>query len=90
MKNSKLILGIFIVSCVILSSCLSNNIPYPRIQPNFTSFTADGPKQVAAIDTVNRTISLRLEENTDIQNVNITGYTISPAEAYVLGNDIKG
>lgn len=90
MKNSKLILGIFIVSCVILSSCLSNNIPYPRIQPNFTSFTADGLKQVAAIDTVNRTISLRLEENTDIQNVNITGYTISPAEAYVLGNDIKG
>lgn len=90
MKQNKLIIGIFIVSCVILSSCLKNNIPYPRIQPNFTSFVADGLKQAASIDTLNCMITLRLDENTDIHNVNITNYTISPEDAYILGDDIKG
>ena len=55
------------------AGCIENNIPYPRIQPDFLSFDADGLLKPAEIDTENRMITLTFDEETDITAVEVTG-----------------
>ena len=38
------------------AGCIENNIPYPRIQPDFLSFDADGLLKPAEIDTENQSV----------------------------------
>ncbi len=73
-----------------VSSCIDNDIPYPRIQPNFTRFEVAGQYQDADIDTVNRAVVVYLPEDADLSNVNITSYAISPADATVAGDVLAG
>ncbi len=60
-----------------LAGCIKNDIPYPRIQPNFTSIEADGLLKPAEIDSASRTVVMTFDESVDIQQVKITGYTLS-------------
>lgn len=69
-----------------VSSCIHNDIPYPRIQPNFTSFVVDNSIGEAVIDTINRSVSISLDESADIYSVNISEYTIGPAGARVVSD----
>ena len=68
------------------TGCIKNDIPYPRIQANFTEFEAEGLASPAAIDTVNRIITLSLTEEADIRAVNVTSYAISPGATLEYGN----
>lgn len=61
----------------ILGGCIKNDIPYPRIQPNFTSFVVEGQTQAATIDSTDRTVKLVLDETVDIYAVPLTSYTLS-------------
>lgn len=64
-----------------LTSCIHNDIPYPRIQPNFQAFEILGASQATTIDTIGRNITVYLEENTDIFNVQVTNFALTPANS---------
>ncbi len=68
-----------------LTSCLTNDIPYPHIQANFSSIEAEGQSRSAVIDTINCAVTLYLPENVDIYNVNISNYTTT-ANSEVVDN----
>ncbi len=78
-----------IVAAMALAGCLKNDIPYPRIQPNFLSMTVADESQPVAIDTVNRVVNIYLPETVDIQNVVITSYSITQG-ATMEGAGITG
>ena len=69
------------ILAAVVTGCIKNDIPYPRIQPNFMSFEVENQRQATEIDTINRTITVYLNEEADIQNVILTGYNLSPAGA---------
>lgn len=58
-----------------LCACLSNNLPYPLIDPEVT-VEAEGVKSIVT-DHVNHSIIMELEEQTDICHVNVTRFEIS-------------
>ncbi len=65
----------------VLAGCIRNDIPYPRIHPQFLSFETLGQLQPAAIDTVNATITVYLDETADPLNVVVKEFFLSPAGA---------
>lgn len=68
------ILRLFLLLALALSSCIKDDIPYPYIELYITSVEADGTIKTT-VDNPNRTVTLTLEEQTDIRNVNITDVT---------------
>ncbi|MCM1072015.1 MAG: PCMD domain-containing protein [[Clostridium] fimetarium] len=74
---------------VMSQSCIKNDIPYPRIQANFSSFEAEGLKSPAQIDSANRIIDLVFEETVDMEQVKVTSYTLSPKGVELLGTDLS-
>ena len=64
-----------------LTSCLKNDIPYPRIQANFLSFEVDGALKPSEIDSINKVIKVYLKESTDIKNVRVAAYSITPSSS---------
>lgn len=75
-----------VMALMLLTGCLKNDIPYPRIQPNFTEFEADGCVQAAEIDSASRIVTLQLAETTDIYAVDVTHYALSDGASIVNGN----
>ena len=73
-KGLHSIATLFSAIALMLWGCISNDIPYARIQPNFTSLQAEGQDAGTLIDTVARTVTLTLPEEVDIYNVAITSY----------------
>lgn len=84
------LIALSILAAAAMTSCIKNDIPYPRIQPNFTSFEAEGLKQAAEIDSINRLMTLSFEENVDLENVIVTSYTLSPEGAELVGDPFNG
>lgn len=78
----------FAVLCV-MGSCIKNDIPYPRIQPNIVSLEVADQSQATLIDSVSRTATVYLNENADIYNVEVLSCTISPG-AHFEGDSICG
>ena len=69
-----------------LGGCIKNDIPYPRIQPNFVTVEADGLLKPAEIDSANRLVTLVFDETVNIRSVEITSYTLTPGARLVEGN----
>lgn len=67
-------------------SCLTNDIPYPRIQPNFTSMDAVGLTRAAEIDSASRLVTLTFDESVDISRVTVTDYSLSAGARIVEGS----
>lgn len=76
-----------LLACVALSSCIKNDIPYPVIELEIMEVTGDGFTQ-KSIDYATSTVTIELEETTDIQAVNITGATLT--EGAKLSTEIIG
>ena len=55
---------------LLAASCIENDIPYPTIELNIRSIEGEG-FTVAGISLVNRTVTLTLDEKTDIRKVTI-------------------
>ena len=68
---------------MLFTSCLDNDIPYPRIQPNFVSISAKDEMKPANIDTLTRTVTFYLPEEVNIANVQINSYTLSEGASMV-------
>ncbi len=64
-------------------SCLKNDIPYPRIQANFTYISAVGQNRTASIDSANRLATLYFPEDANIYEVRIDSFELTP-KAYVV------
>lgn len=62
------------------SGCIKNDLPYPHIQANFTSFTVEQMASPAVIDTVAMTVTLPMDEEADLSRVRIESYEVSPAQ----------
>lgn len=73
-----------------LCGCIHNDLPYPRIQPNFTEFLVNGLARPAEIDTLNRSITLEFDEETDLQNVELLSFNLAPAGARLANPDELG
>lgn len=69
-----------------LAGCIKNDIPYPRIQPNFLSMEAPELVQPAKIDSANRLVTLTFDEQADIEAVRLSSYTITPGSRVVAGD----
>lgn len=61
-----------------LSGCIKNDLPYPRIQPNFTTFVVKNQSRSSAIDSAQRAVTVYLNESADIRNVEVEKWTITP------------
>lgn len=77
-----------IVTVVLLSGCIHNNIPYPRIQPNFESMEARWQDAAAQIDSATRTVTLTFPETADLYDTHINSYTLSPG-ATMVDDDLR-
>lgn len=78
------------------SGCIKNNIPYPRIQVNFSQFEVLDYSQDAVIDSAARTVTVYLDEAADIHNVTVAGFALSPSTGewpdsteYLNGTDLS-
>lgn len=76
--NKKLIIGaICAAATAVWTGCIENDIPYPKIQPNFTEFVVEGELRPAAIDSATRTVTVFLDEAVDIEAVKVLDWGIT-------------
>ncbi|MDE6449343.1 MAG: PCMD domain-containing protein [Muribaculaceae bacterium] len=78
MKRFNIHLIVTALLSIIATGCIKNDIPYPRIQPNFITFTVEGESAAAVIDSMTRVVNITLGETADIYAMNVTGYTVTP------------
>lgn len=71
---------------LLVTGCIRNDIPYPRIQPGFVSIEAVNQTKEAEIDSVNRLVTLTLGEDVDICAVEISSYTLTEGAKLTEGN----
>lgn len=88
--NSIALVWATIIVSMALNSCLKNDIPYPHIQANFLTITAEGQSQGSNIDSVNRNVTLYFPEEVDIYNVKISEYTLTPDASIASGSITDG
>ncbi len=73
-----LFIGLSGVISLLLSGCIKNDIPYPRIPQYILSIAAEGEVSPAQIDESNFTVTLSLGEDVNIREVSFTEFTYSP------------
>lgn len=76
MRRMKIFLNFVTMFCALcFVGCIKNDLPYPVVELQITSIGVEGIIGEPAIDEVGSTVTVELEEQTDIQNVNITSVT---------------
>ena len=71
MKRLDLCLILLPLFTLLLSGCIQNDIPYPRIKAQILGITAEGQIGSATIDNENRTVSIELADTVDLKQVHI-------------------
>lgn len=66
------------VAVISLAGCVKNDLPYPRIQPDFTNMEVRNLLSAPVIDPSTRSITLYLDEAADKEKVVIESYTLEP------------
>lgn len=66
---------------LMLAGCIKNDLPYPRIQANFSAFTVEQMASPAIIDTVAMTVTLPMAEEADLSHVKVESYEVTPPQA---------
>ena len=66
-----------VMMTVLTASCIKNDIPYPHIQPNILDVEAENQSRAASIDSIERTVTLFLNEDADLQNVKLASLVLS-------------
>lgn len=88
MRIHKTIICISAVVAACMTGCIKNDIPYPRIQANFLTFSADGQDRGTVIDSITRTVTLHFDESVDIEAVRVDEYSVTPG-AEIVGTDLS-
>ena len=65
------------IALLAATGCIENDIPYPVVKLEILGLEADGLLAPAAIDPSAHSVSLELEETTDIRKVNITNVAMT-------------
>lgn len=73
-KYSSLVFAALAVSA---SSCIKNDVPYPRIQQSILSIAAEGESLPAVIDAENLSATVYLQEDVDIRAVRFSEFTFT-------------
>lgn len=60
-----------------VTSCIKNDLPYPKIEEYITSIAAEGQIQEAVIDNAKFEATVYLSETVDIENVRFSDFSIS-------------
>ena len=68
-------IALALLGALSLSSCIENTIPYPVVEIDILEYEGEGFR--AAIDPTTRTVTLTLEEETDITQVKVTSVEIT-------------
>jgi len=79
-------LALLLPAALLFQGCLNNDIPYPRIQPDFLTMEADGLTKPAEIDVNTRMVTLTFSEEVNIKAVDITSYTITEGATLTEGD----
>ena len=74
----KYVIAFIVVLASVLGACIKNDIPYPRIQANFTALEARGQDEGTVIDTVSCTATITFPGHTGKQNHGLVADTRSP------------
>lgn len=88
MKRIRILLAIIGTLCC-LTGCIKNDIPYPRIQANFLTFSLDEEGSTAVIDSTTCRINITLSETSDIYRLKVGAYTLTPG-AKIVGDSLTG
>ena len=84
-KYISLLLGMVMLLGV---GCIKNDLPYPVVELLITSIEIEGALTPPVIDEVAHTVEVELEEQTDIQNVEISSVTYT--QGATASRDIVG
>lgn len=68
-------IALALLGALTCSSCIENTIPYPVVEIDILEYEGEGFR--AAIDPTTRTVTLTLEEETDITQVKVTSVEIT-------------
>ncbi len=71
------------LSVLTAASCIENDLSFPNVVADFTSFEVEGQKSVT-IDNDSRTIDILMGENADMKKVKVLNYTVSN-DAEIVG-----
>lgn len=93
--SKKISISAILAAAALFIGCISNDIPYPRIQANFVTFEVENSLQATSIDSIARTVTVFLNESADPMNVKVTDFVLSPegvewpdSAAYAGGVDL--
>lgn len=75
--HSSLLSAIVIAIGFLASSCIKNDLPYPRIPQFILELAVEGESNPARIDSLNYTATVFLPETIDIHNVKFSKFVIS-------------
>ena len=78
MNTDPIKISLIVLASVLLTGCIKNNIPYPRIQVNFQKFEVKDEIRTASIDSTNMQLTVFLSEAADIYAVDVLNYTLTP------------
>lgn len=84
---------VLVLGILFLSGCIKNDLPYPVVELKINSISAEGLIGEPVINEAERTVTLQLQEQTDIQNVKINAveYTeqTTPSKDIVGTHDLR-
>ena len=78
MKRNDIHIIYSLLCTLLLSACIKNDIPYPRIKAQILGISADGQIGTAAIDNDKRMVTMELSDTVDSKP------SISPKEPYPI------
>lgn len=83
MKRNYIHIIYTLLCTLLLSACIKNDIPYPRIKAQILGISADGQIGTAVIDNDKRMVTMELSDTVDLRRVHIET-SISPKEPYPI------
>lgn len=74
----------------IFAGCIENDIPYPKIQPNFTEFEVENQLRASVIDSAQRTVTVYLNEEADIEHLRVIKWGITEGATFPDSTKVDG
>lgn len=76
------------ITMLLAQSCITDDgIPYPDIQAGFTRLDVKYQERASRIDSINRHITVYLNDSADITAVEVTGYALNRPDASLVNPD---
>ena len=76
LKKRNCMLGVLLAGIAALSSCIENDIPYPRIHADFLKFEVGGQLETT-INTTTKIVSIKLADTVNMKQVRLLSYQIT-------------